>query len=63
MLNCAALDPSIAPGASVVLRIGVLIPHPVPLGPAELLWGMDPGGPSDANSVVARVPLTIVRGS
>ena len=58
-----ALGPSIAPGASVVLRMRVLIPHPVPLGPDELLWGMDPGAPSDANSVVARASLTIVRGS
>lgn len=63
VLNCAAIGPSIAPGASVVLQMRYPVPSDVAPGPVELLWGMDPGGPFDSNSVVARVPLTIVSGS
>ena len=60
VLNCAALGPSIAPGASVLLQMRYAIPSDVAPGPVELLWGMDPGGPFDGNSVVTRVPLLIV---
>lgn len=63
VLNCAALGPSIAPGASVVLQMRYPIPSDVAPGQVELLWSVDPGGPFDNNSVVTRVPLTIVPGS
>ena len=62
VLNCAALGPSIAPGASVLLQMRYAIPSDVAPGPLELLWGMDPGGPFDGNSVVTRAPLMIMPG-
>ena len=62
LLNCPVLGPSIAPGASVLLEMRYPIPSDVSPGPVELRWGMDPGSPFDDNSVVTRVPLTIVSG-
>ncbi len=62
VLNCAAIGSAIAPGASITLQMRYPIPVDLPPGSVELLWGLDPGGPFDANSVVTRVPLMIESG-
>jgi len=62
VLNCAALGPSIAPGESVHLQMQYQVPTSVAPGQVELLWGLDPGSPFDSNTVIGRVPLTIVSG-
>jgi len=62
VLNCAALRPSIAPGESVHLQMQYQVPTSVAPGQVELLWSLDPGSPFDSNTVIGRVPLTIVSG-
>jgi hypothetical protein len=68
LLNCAAIGPALAPGASVSLQMHYAVPaalpaaHPVyaPAGPVELVWSLDPGGPFDASTAVQRAPVTVV---
>lgn len=61
-LDCAAIGGQLSPGASLTLQMHYPIPADVAAGPVELVWGMDPGGPFDASTAVARAPLAIVRG-
>jgi Protein of unknown function (DUF4232) len=60
LLNCAAIGPALAPGASVTLQMHYIVPASIPPGPVELVWGMDPGGPFDASTAVQRAPVTAV---
>jgi len=59
LLNCLAIGPQIAAGASVVLAMRYAIPANIDPGPVELGWSMDPGGPFDSLSASARVTLMI----
>lgn len=59
LLNCPAMGPQIAAGASVVLAMRYAIPADIDPGPVELGWSMDPGGPFDSLSASARVTLMI----
>jgi hypothetical protein len=61
LLNCAAIGPALAPGASVTLEMHLSVPANVVPGPATLHWDMDPGGPLDTSSASPQVALTIVR--
>lgn len=60
LLNCAAIGPALAPGASVTLEMHLPVPASAVPGPAKLYWSMDPGGPLDTSSASPRVVLTIV---
>ena len=60
LLNCAAIGPALAAGASVTLQMHDAVPSALPPGPVELVWGMDPGGPFDASTAVQHASLTIV---
>lgn len=60
LLNCAAIGPSLAPGASVTLEMHLPVPANVVPGPAVLHWDMDPGGPLDTSAAGPRASLTIV---
>ncbi len=60
LLNCAAIGPALASGASVTLQVHYAVPFVLPPGPVELVWGMDPGGPFDASAAVQHASLTIV---
>ena len=60
LLNCAAIGPALAPGASIVLQMHYAVPRALSPGPVELVWGMDPGGPFDATTAIARASLTVV---
>jgi hypothetical protein len=58
-LNCPAIGPALAPGATIVLEMRYPVPTTVAPGPAELFWSMDPGGPFDTGAF-GRVPIDIV---
>ena len=60
LLNCAAIGPALAPGASVTLQMHYTVPAALPPGPVELVWGLDPGGPFDAGTAVQRASITVV---
>ena len=68
LLNCAAIGPTLAPGASVTLQMHYAVPAALPAslpvyapsGPVELVWGMDPGGPFDASSAFQRASLSVL---
>lgn len=60
LLNCAAIGPTLAPGASVTFQMRYAIPSSVAPGPVDLVWGMDPGGPFDASTAIERASLSIV---
>jgi Protein of unknown function (DUF4232) len=68
LLNCAAIGPALAPGASVTLQMHYAVPAALPAalpvyaqaGPVELVWGLDPGGPFDASTAVRRASISIV---
>jgi hypothetical protein len=60
LLNCAAIGPSLAPGASVTLEMHLLVPANAAPGPAVLHWDMDPGGPLDTSSASPEAALMIV---
>ncbi len=60
LLNCAAIGPALALGASVTLEVRLAIPADAASGPATLHWDMDPGGPLDTSSASAQATLTIV---
>jgi len=60
LLNCSAIGHALAPGASVTLLMHYAVPPALPPGPVELVWGMDPGGPFDAGSVIQRASITVV---
>jgi hypothetical protein len=60
LLNCAAIGPALAPGASVTLEIRLPIPAKVEPGPAILHWDLDPGGPLDTSSASPQAALAIV---
>jgi Protein of unknown function (DUF4232) len=59
LLNCPAIGPQIAAGASVALAMRYAIPANIDPGSVELGWSMDPGGPFDSLSAGAKVTLTI----
>jgi Protein of unknown function (DUF4232) len=59
LLNCAAIGPDLAPGASVTLQMHYAIPTSIRPGPVEFVWEMDAGGPLDAGTAVQRTSLTI----
>jgi hypothetical protein len=60
LLNCAAIGPALAPGASVTLEVHLPVPANAAPGPAILHWDMDPGGPLDTRSASPQAALTIV---
>ncbi len=60
LLNCAAIGPSLAPGASVMLEVRLPVPANAALGPAVLHWDMDPGGSLDTSAGSPQASLTIV---
>jgi Neocarzinostatin family len=60
LLNCPALGPSLAPGAAVVLAMKYTVPSGLQPGPAELIWGADPGGPFDDLGALAKAPIQLV---
>ncbi len=60
-LNCGAMPPALAPGATIVLEMRYPVPSRVPPGPTELLWSMDPGGPFDTGAF-GRVPIKVAGG-
>lgn len=59
-LNCAAIGPALAPGASVTLEVHLPVPANAVPGPAILHWDMDPGGALDTSSASPQAALTIV---
>ena len=60
LLNCAALGDALAPGASVTLQMHYAVPTGLGAGPADLSWGLDPGGPLGGSTATAQASLTIV---
>ncbi len=60
LLNCAAIGPALAPGASVTLEMRLPVPAGVVPGPAILHWDMDPSGSLDTSSASPQAALTIV---
>ena len=60
LLNCAAVGPSLAPGASVTLEIRLPVPATAAPGPAILHWDTDPGGPLDTSAASPQASITIV---
>ena len=54
LLNCTAIGSALAPGASVTLGMHYSVPATVTPGPVDLVWSMDPGGPFDASTAIAR---------
>jgi hypothetical protein len=60
LLNCAAIRPALAPGASVTLEIRLPIPANVEPGPAILHWDLDLGGPLDTSTASPQAPLAVV---
>ncbi len=60
LLNCAAIAPALAPGASVTLEMRLPVGAGVVPGPAILHWDMDPGGSLDTSSASPEAALTIV---
>ncbi len=60
LLNCAAIGPSLAPGASVTLEIRLPVPADAAPGPTTLHWDLDPGGPLGTSSASPQAALAIV---
>ncbi len=60
LLNCAAIGPALASGASVVLEMHLPVPANLAPGPATLNWAMDPGGPLNTSPATSEVALTVV---
>ncbi len=60
LLNCAAIGQQIDPGQTVVLDMAYDVPAGLAPGPAQLVWDLEPGGPFDALSGLARAPITLV---
>ena len=56
LLNCAAIGPALAPGASVTLEMHLPVPANAAPGPAILHWDLDPGGASTRARRARRPP-------
>lgn len=59
LLNCSAIGNELAPGEVLALEMEYVIPANIAPGPVDLIWSMDPGGPFDSNTALARMAITI----
>lgn len=58
LLNCAGAGSAIAPG-STTLQMRDVVPADAPVGPAELRWTLDPGGPLALDPATATAAFMI----